>query len=432
MYVATAAGLFKTTDGGTTWSAKHPGGFNATFGISRPQVLTGAPQNVLAAALNTDARDIAVSSSGLYLSTNGGDNWVQLLSNEKINQAIFVTTPGSSKVNIVIGSQGYFDEPSAGAYSSGGVYRCVDVMNDFQPSRNCAAVDLGADPGLMRSFTARSNRLLAIATTSGLAKHEFMFLGPDFNNDSRGDILWRNATNGGTTIWQMDGAHLLGERENAGVAPLRSVGSPWAIAGFGDFDGDGTSDILWRNSSTGENYIYFMDGGLILPSEGYIRTVADPSWIVAGVGDFDGDGRSDILWRNTATGDNYIYFMNGLQIANEGYIRKVDQNWSVAAVGDFNGNGTADILWRNGSTGDNYIYPMNGTAIAGEGYIRTVPLAWQVKALGDFNQDNKMDIVWRNSSTGENYVYPMNGLAIRPRRRLADGGRHDLEHRGRR
>ena len=136
---------------------------------------------------------------------------------------------------------------------------------------------------------------------------------------------------------------------------------------------------------------------------------------MAGVGDFDGDGRSDILWRNTSTGDNYIYFMNGLQIVNEGYTRSVaDPSWSVAGVGDFNGDGKADIFWRNGSTGQNYIYLMNATAITGEGFIRTVPTAWQVKGLGDFNQDNKRDIVWRNPSTGENYVYPMDGLTILP------------------
>src|SRR6266850_1381880 len=416
VYAATSGGLYKSTDGGTSWLFKHPGGgFSVPFNTTRPQVMTGAPQNVLLAVANNDARDVVLSAAGVYLSTNGGDSWKQLVSNEKVTQAIFVSTPGSSKVNIYVNSLGYFDQPSAGQYSSGGVYRCVDVLNDFQPDRNCTAVDLGADPGLIRSFTARSNRVAAIATTSGLAKHEFMFFGPDFNNDSRGDILWRNPTSGGTTIWQMAGAHLLGERDTDGVAPLRTVTSPWSIAGFGDFDGDGTSDILWRNSSTGENYIYFMDGGIILPSEGYIRTIADQTWVIAGVGDFDGDGRSDILWRNTVSGDNYIYFMNGLQIVNEGYIRSVaDQNWSVAAVGDFNGNGKADVLWRNGSTGDNYIYLMNGTAIAGEGYTRTVPVVWQVKALGDFNQDNKMDIVWRNSSTGENYVYPMDGVAILP------------------
>src|SRR5207249_2294190 len=107
-----------------------------------------------------------------------------------------------------------------------------------------------------------------------------------------------------------------------------------------DFDGDGKSDILWRNAITGQNYIYFMNGTTIL-TEGYLRTVAGLSWTVAGIGDFDGDGKADILWRNTDTGQNYIYFMNGTTILpTEGYLRTVaDLNWTVAGIGDFDGDG---------------------------------------------------------------------------------------------
>ena len=32
--------------------------------------------------------------------------------------------------------------------------------------------------------------------------------------------------------------------------------------------------------------------------------MADLNWQVAGTGDFDGDGKSDIFWRNTSTGEN--------------------------------------------------------------------------------------------------------------------------------
>ena len=183
-----------------------------------------------------------------------------------------------------------------------------------------------------------------------------------------------------------------------------------------DFDGDGKSDILWRNVATGENYLYPMDGLGIKSTEGSVRTVADLNWQVAGIGDFDGDGRADVLWRNSSTGENYMYLMNGTAIAGEGYIRTVvDQAWQVAGVGDFEGDGKADVLWRNSSTGENYMYLMNGTAIAGEGYIRAVvDQAWQVAGVGDFEGDGRADILWRNSSTGENYLYFMDGINIKP------------------
>jgi hypothetical protein len=199
---------------------------------------------------------------------------------------------------------------------------------------------------------------------------------------------------------------------------LRTVADlDWQVAGVGDFDGDGKDDVLWRHSTTGENYIYFMNG-VAIANEGYLRTVAIPGWQIVGVGDFDGDGRADILWRNSASGHNYLYPMDGTTIkGTEGFIRTVaDLAWKVVGVGDFDGDGRADILWRNSITGENYLYPMNGTAILGsEGYLRTVPdPSWQVKGTGDYDGDGKSDIFWRNASSGENYLYPMDVTTIKP------------------
>ncbi|PYP94126.1 MAG: hypothetical protein DMD38_16350, partial [Gemmatimonadetes bacterium] len=233
----------------------------------------------------------------------------------------------------------------------------------------------------------------------------------DFNGDCKSDIVWRNAATGQNYLYFMNGTTILGAE-----GYIRTVADQnWQVAGVGDFDGDGKADILWRNSATGENYIYFMDGTAIKPTEGFIRTVADQNWQVVGVGDFDGDGKADILWRNSTTGQNYLYLMNGTAIAGEGYLRTVaDQSWQVAGIGDFDGDGKADFLWRNSSTGENYIYPMNGLVIkATEGFIRTVAdQTWKVAGIGDYDGDGKADILWRNSATGDNYLYPMNGTTI--------------------
>ena len=74
-----------------------------------------------------------------------------------------------------------------------------------------------------------------------------------------------------------------------------------------------------------------MTGTTILGTEGYLRTVVDLNWEVKGTGDYDGDGKADVLWRNAVSGENYLYFMDGTTIKpSEGYLRTVPQpDWQV-------------------------------------------------------------------------------------------------------
>jgi hypothetical protein len=259
--------------------------------------------------------------------------------------------------------------------------------------------------GFALSKVARCSLLAAALAASPL--HAAV---SDFDNDGKSDIFWRHAVTGQNYLYPMNGLQVL-----ASEGYVRTVASAdWQVSGVGDFNGDSRADTLWRNSATGENYVYLMNGKQVL-AEGYIRTVPSQSWQVAGVGDFNADGRADILWRNGQTGENYLYMMNGLTISSEGYVRTVaDPQWKVAGVGDFNEDGRADILWRHALTGQNYLYPMNGLVVgAGEAYLRSVGMDWQVAGLGDFDNDGMADIFWRNRITGENYLFPMNGALIK-------------------
>src|SRR5207237_936192 len=185
----------------------------------------------------------------------------------------------------------------------------------------------------------------------------------------------------------------------AGVGSVREVSTDttssttttWELRSYAirrplaDFSGDGHSDVLWRNTSTGENYIYLMNG-LTVASQGSINAVSDQAWQVKGIGDFDGDGKADILWRNSSTGENYIWLMNGLSTASQGSVNFVDpaSGWQVQGIGDFDGDGKADILCRNTSTGENYIYLMNGLTIARPGSINSLSdQAWLVQGDDD-------------------------------------------------
>jgi Bacterial Ig-like domain (group 3)/FG-GAP-like repeat len=231
----------------------------------------------------------------------------------------------------------------------------------------------------------------------------------DFNGDGRSDIFWRNSTSGENYVAMMDGAAWMSDS-----AYFNTVPAPWKIAGYGDFDGDGKADVLWRNSATGENYAFLMDGTSAKAGSGFTNTVAS-AWSVAGTGDFNGDGKADVFWRNATTGENYVALMDGAAWkAESGYFSTVAAPWVMAGLGDFDGDGKTDLLWRNQSSGATYVFLMDGTtAKAASGYSSSVTLAWSIAGVGDFDGDGKADILWRNTSTGDNYISFMNGLTWR-------------------
>jgi hypothetical protein len=92
------------------------------------------------------------------------------------------------------------------------------------------------------------------------------------------------------------------------------VNSGWQIAGIGDFNDDGKSDILWQNSNDGTVAIWEMNGFQITAAGGVGAVAPNSGWQIVGTGDYFGDGHGGILWQNTANNAIGVWEMNGLQI----------------------------------------------------------------------------------------------------------------------
>ncbi len=232
----------------------------------------------------------------------------------------------------------------------------------------------------------------------------------DFDGDGKADILFQNDF-GQATVWTMNVSGQI-----AGAQISGSLGPTWHVMGSGDFNGDGKADILWQNDN-GPVAVYLMDGFNKIWSGGptdlsgaYVANLGPmANWRATGAGDFNGDGRSDILWQGP-NGQVQIWYMNGGQRMGIGAVSATQSaGWSVAGIGDFNGDGKSDILWGNGN-GQAQIWTMHGTAQTGVSpVLGNLGAAWRLVGAADFNGDGKSDILWQNDN-GQIAIYMMDGF----------------------
>lgn len=229
----------------------------------------------------------------------------------------------------------------------------------------------------------------------------------DYNGDGKSDILWRNTDNR-LYMWLMDGRAILS------ASPVATLSSgTWQIVGDGDYSGDGKSDILFRNTGTQQVYLWTMDGATI-SAPAQIAVLQDVNWQVVGDKDFDGDGIADIMWFNTVSRQVYFWKMNGSTISSAALVATVsDPGWEVVSDGDQDGDGNADLTWQRrggGQDGKVYYWRMNGGTILSSARISVVgDQDWSVVGGGDLNGDSKSDLTWFNSTSRAIYHWQQDG-----------------------
>jgi hypothetical protein len=93
------------------------------------------------------------------------------------------------------------------------------------------------------------------------------------------------------------------------------VSSGWSIAGTGDFNGDHTTDILLYNSNTSQVGEWLMQNGQLTAGPIIGSLGVSSGWSIAGTGDFNGDGTSDILLYNSTNTQVGEWLMQNGQLA---------------------------------------------------------------------------------------------------------------------
>ncbi len=233
--------------------------------------------------------------------------------------------------------------------------------------------------------------------------------GIDFNKDGTDDLLVHNGENGQVYSWLMKS-----DGTRASYKYVATIDcSTWRIEGMGDFNGDGVTDVLVRNGGNGQVYSWLMKEDGSRAGYQYITTLPS-EWEIAGTtSDFNKDGINDIVVRNRTKGWTYIWMMkNDGSRASYKYVTTIPAaDWEIAGTAsDFNGDGVSDIVVRNLEHGWTYIWLMNSDGSRESyNYVTTIPAAdWEIAGTtSDFNRDGINDIVVRNRTKGWTYVWLM-------------------------
>lgn len=179
--------------------------------------------------------------------------------------------------------------------------------------------------------------------------------------------------------------------------------SPWVIADIGDFNGDGMWDLLWNVSGKSTMSVWLMTGTDVLLTGPLIPGPPGADWHAAWAADFNGDGLSDARWDNSATQETAIWLMVGTELSLTGpaFPGPLGSGWSHDGSADFNADGMADLLWHNTTTHTAAVWLMNGTAPLLLGPALPPPFGegWIAEKSGDFNADSMADVLWVNHTS---------------------------------
>lgn len=227
-------------------------------------------------------------------------------------------------------------------------------------------------------------------------------------------LVWQHRGNGALALWTMLGSQL----QWGGTLGPGAVGDlGWQIVGTGDFNRDGSMDLVWQHND-GRTSAWLMRGQTLLAGQLFNpSSIADTNWRITATADIDRDGGSDIIWRHQVDGSIAVWLMNGLSLRDGHLItpnQVSDLNWRIVGSGDFDGNGHSDLLWRHNTQGDLAVWLMHGDRqVEGRALTpnKVADLGWRIVAVLDVNGDFCSDIVWQHND-GRLALWMMDGTKL--------------------
>lgn len=221
----------------------------------------------------------------------------------------------------------------------------------------------------------------------------------DFNGDGNTDLVWRNAITGDVAVWYLNGTSL---PQGAIVA---NVPLSYRLLALADLNGLGKSGLVWYNLSNGQYALWYLAGSLIQSSQTFSLPRSYP---VAFFGDLSDLGETDAVQWSPDTGNLVISRGAGNLSFSAVYSTFVSTDWVLVGLTDIVGNGQKELVWRNQISGAVAVWFLSNFQFSSGIATASPDLSWTLRGIGRFNGSATDNFLWQNSVSGQVAIWNLN------------------------
>ncbi|MBG1267437.1 beta strand repeat-containing protein [Nostoc sp. WHI] len=327
-------------------------------------------------------------------STDGGNNWIDF----GVSATSATLLKDTEKVRFV---------PNAGYNGTAEItFRAWDTSDDNASGTTNVVIGVGG--GTTAYSTAEETARIAIAPVVGLRPYSIVV--GDFDKDGNTDLVTANKSSSTVSVLLGNGDSTFKPATNFSVVGFNGL-SPHSVA-VADFNKDGKSDLVTANNVSNNISVLFGKGnGSFDPAVNFaLQSASAPAPISIAVGDFNRDGKSDIVTANNGSQNVSVLLGNGTGGFGSATNFKVPSRPTSVTVGDFNGDGKSDLAVTSSFFNSVSILLGNGNGTfnsATEFVVGTNPNS---VVVDDFNKDGKLDLAVANSDSNNVSVLLGNGV----------------------